>query len=75
MIKKSDMEEVKLEKLLYTDKELRLMLGVSARKLAIIRKNKLIVHCDTKPIRYTRKMIYDFLDYLNKYPSALQSKF
>ena len=65
------MEELKLEKLLYTDKELREMLGVTYRTLAWYRKNMFIAYIDTKPIRYTRKMISDFIDYANKYPESL----
>jgi len=56
------MEDAKLDKLLYTDKELRGMLGITARRLAYYRKEKFIVYIDTNPIRYTRKMIQDFLE-------------
>jgi hypothetical protein len=68
------MEDAKLDKLLYTDKELRGMLGITARRLAHYRKEKLIVYIDTNPIRYTRKMIQDFLEYVNKYPGSLVIK-
>jgi hypothetical protein len=71
MIKNSDMEDLKLEKLLYTDRELQKMLGVTYRMLAWYRKNMFIAYIDTKPIRYTRKMIADFIDYANKYPESL----
>jgi len=71
MIRKSEMEELKLEKLLYTDKELRAMLGVTYRVLAWYRKNMYIAYIDTRPIRYTRKMIADFIDFANKYPESL----
>lgn len=72
MIKKSDdILEPKLEKLLYTDKELRQMLGVTARKLAWYRKTGIISFIATNPIRYTAKMIQDFIEYANKYPEAL----
>ena len=63
------MEDARFDKLLYTDKELRGMLGITARKLAHYRKEKFIVYIDTKPIRYTRKMIQDFLEYVN-FPCA-----
>lgn len=65
------MEDLKLEKLLYTDRELQKMLGVTYRMLAWYRKNMFIAYIDTKPIRYTRKMIADFIDYANKYPESL----
>jgi hypothetical protein len=68
------MEDAKLDKLLYTDKELRGMLGITARRLAYYRKEKFIVYIDTNPIRYTRKMIQDFLEYVNKYPGSLVIK-
>ena len=68
------MEDAKLDKLLYTYKELRGMLGITARRLSYYRKEKFIVYIDTNPIRYTRKMIQDFLEYVNKYPGSLVIK-
>lgn len=68
------MEDFKFDKLLYTDKELQKMLGCTARNTAWYRKNNFLQFIDTKPIRYTRKMIADFIDHANKYPDSLVAR-
>jgi transcription initiation factor IIE alpha subunit len=60
-----------LDKVLYTDTELATMLGISKRHLRNLRNRGLIEFFNTKPIRYTRNMIEDFIKAIEKNPALL----
>jgi transcription initiation factor IIE alpha subunit len=60
-----------LDKVLYTDTELATMLGISKRHLRNLRNRGLIEYCNTKPIRYTRNMIEDFIKAIETNPNLL----
>jgi transcription initiation factor IIE alpha subunit len=60
-----------LDKVLYTDTELATMLGISKRHLRNLRNRGLIGFFNTKPIRYTRNMIEEFIKAIEKNPDLL----
>lgn len=65
------MMHLTLDKVLYTDTELATMLGISKRHLRNLRTRGLIQYFDTKPIRYTRNMIEEFIKAIEKNPNLL----
>jgi hypothetical protein len=67
-------QEPNLEKLIYTDAEVQQMLGLNKFKMRQIRSNGLIQFLDTRPIKYTRKMIRDFVAYLDSHPEIITNQ-
>lgn len=60
-----------LDKVLYTDSELAEMLGITKRHLRNLRKKGILNFFPTKPIRYTRNMVEDFVKAIERNPSLL----
>jgi hypothetical protein len=67
-------EEPNFEKLIYTDAEVQVMFGFNKYKMRQIRSNGLIQYLDTRPIKYTRKMIRDFVAYIDKHPEIITNQ-
>lgn len=65
--------QLTLDRVLYTDEELRGMLGFTKKKLRVMRQKGVIEFCPSKPIRYTRRMIEDFISRVEKNPSIILS--
>jgi phytoene/squalene synthetase len=76
MIKKSNIaEDINLEKLVYTDQEVQEMFGFNKFKMRQIRSKGLIAFLNTRPIKYTRKMIRDFVSYIDANPESITNQF
>lgn len=60
-----------LDKVLYTDSELAEMLGITKRHLRNLRKKGILNFFPTKPIRYTRNMVEEFVKAIERNPNLL----
>lgn len=65
------MIQLPLNKVLYTNTELAEMLGVSKRHLRNLRNKGILSFFPTKPIRYTRNQIEEFIKAIEHNPSLL----
>jgi hypothetical protein len=61
-----------LDKVLYTDSELSEMLGITKRHMRNLRKKGIINFFPTKPIRYTRNMVEEFVKAIERNPNLLK---
>jgi hypothetical protein len=60
-----------LDKVLYTDSELSKMLGITKRHLRNLRGKGILNFFPTKPIRYTRNMVEEFIKAIERNPNLL----
>jgi hypothetical protein len=65
------MIQLTLDKVLYTNTELATMLGISKRHLRNLRNKGVINFFPTKPIRYTRNQIEEFIKAIERNPDLL----
>jgi hypothetical protein len=61
-----------IDKVLYTDSELSEMLGITKRHMRNLRKKGIINFFPTKPIRYTRNMVEEFVKAIERNPNLLK---
>jgi hypothetical protein len=61
-----------IDKVLYTDSELSEMLGITKRHMRNLRKKGIINFFPTKPIRYTRNMLEEFVKAIERNPNLLK---
>lgn len=61
-----------IDKVLYTDSELAEMLGITKRHLRNLRKKGILNFFPTKPIRYTRNMVEEFVKAIERNPNLLK---
>ena len=61
-----------VDKVLYTDSELAEMLGITKRHLRNLRKKGILNFFPTKPIRYTRNMVEEFVKAIERNPNLLK---
>lgn len=69
------MSNLVVRKPFYTDADMLEMFGFSKRKMRQLRVNGIIEYCNTRPIRYTIKMVQDFLDKVDNNPNIISSAF
>lgn len=69
------MIELIVKKPLYTDKDMLEMFGFSKKKMRELRSKGIINYCNTRPVRYTHKMIDEFLKTIDSNPNIISSAY
>lgn len=64
-----------IRKPFYTDEDMTEMFGFSKRKMRELRVNGVIDYCNTRPIRYTIRMVEEFLSKVDNNPNIISSAF